>query len=778
MIITHWQDVGASRKEERDNTWPEFVDWLRTVPPLAVKNECPLIKLATFGDKRSRKGSLRTNDNMLTITGIEGDYDDKEMMPEEACAALENANVRGVIVTTHSHKPDAPRWRVLVPLSEAMLASERDRLIRRLNAVFGGKLANESATRSQSYFVGAALGGEYKVMPAFDDPEDGECIDELDELDALISEDEGGSGDAPAGDFDSVSVIDLADAIRSGDAYHESLVRLSAKRASAGMNEAAINSELRALMDASEGPRDERWESRRNDVERITRSAVEKFYREPVSPEAIEALSQSLRSTRPDAGWRIKPFDAEGTPDLSHDRLALDMSKAGFGRNARYVHAWGKWLFWDQSRWSVDERLIHLTLTREFLRVKADELIKWGERGAAKCEDTKAADKLVKWARENAKAIRQAPSVNSVESMARSNSDLVATADQFDTDLDLIGTPGGTVDLRTGELVEPERNHWITQHCAVTPAAPGTPAPQWHKFLDRVLDGDDELIRFVQRAAGYALTGHTVEHKLLFFYGTGRNGKSVFLNTLFAILGDYAKRAAAQTFLDSSTERHPTDLAGLQGARLVAGSELSPGKAWNESVVKDLTGGDVITARYMRQDFFDFKPQFTLFIAGNHQPSFRGIDEAIRARVVLVPFTQTIPKDERDPDLPGKLRDEWPAILRWMIEGATEWRRHGLDVPESVQAASDEYLDSEDMLGEFIEENVVQNGNPDAKVTVAAMYERFKQWQTQSGISQPWQKRAMTRALRERGYKTSRLSGNVAGYRGLSLASFEYCEVF
>lgn len=558
--------------------------------------------------------------------------------------------------------------------------------------------------------------------------------------------------------------LELQDQIKTAEAYHVPLIRLASKRAAGGMNERDIREELEALMQRSEGPRDERWQGHFDDLPRTVRGAMQ--YK-PETEADISNLFDWLEETKPEPGWHIVPFGVDNEPDLSHDTLALDLSKAGFKRDARYVHKWGKWLFWTGSRWQLDERLLHLTTTRDFLRAKAKKLTEWGDSKVLQATSDKDAEKLLKWVRENAKALRQANTVASVESMARSNSDLVATVEQFDSDPMLLGTPGGTVDLRTGDLKAAERNHWMTKHCSVTPAEPGQEAQLWDAFLDRVFDGNQELIDFLQRAAGYALTGHTTEHKLLFLYGTGRNGKSVFLNTIFDIMGDYAKRAPAQTFLDSAGERHPTDLAGLMGARLVAGSELPPGKAWNESIIKDLTGGDIITARFMRQDFFEYMPQFTLFIAGNHQPSFRGIDEAIRARVVLVPFTQTIPKEERDPELPQKLRAEWPNILRWMITGAVKWQEQGLNVPESVQAASDEYLESEDTLGEFISEHIDEAGM--GSVKVADLFERFTQWQRASGISQPWTKKAMTQAFRERGFEATRLTGGARGFRGVIL---------
>ncbi len=461
---------------------------------------------------------------------------------------------------------------------------------------------------------------------------------------------------------------------------------------------------------------------------------------------------------------------ADGHPDLSHDALARELSTvAGFSQDARYIPQWGQWLFWRNGRWEVDQKLYHITAVREFLHWKAKGLIRWANDKAPSLSD-KDAEKIVNFAHSNAKALRQAGNVNSVENLARSNADLVANVDQFDSDLMLLGTPGGTVDLRTGELLTAHREHWITKHTAITPAPAGTTAPLWSSFLNRIFDNDQELISFIQRAAGYALTGHTSEHKLMFAYGTGSNGKSVFLNTLFGIMADYARRAPAQTFLDSVNDRHPTDLAGLHGARLVVGSELPAGKAWNESIVKDLTGGDVITARKMRQDFFEYTPQFTLFIAGNHQPSFQGIDEAIRRRVVLVPFTQTIPEAERDPALPEKLKAEWPSILRWMIDGAIAWQQQGLGVPQSVRAASDEYLDFEDTLGEFIGEHLERA--PGKKATTAAIFERFSVWQRQNGIAKTWTKKAMTQALRERGFTTAKLSGGARGFRDMQLKPY------
>ena len=457
--------------------------------------------------------------------------------------------------------------------------------------------------------------------------------------------------------------------------------------------------------------------------------------RAPKERGAADRGSANLRTHDNSTADGAPRANASDDLDLSQDALASDLGLRSWDNNARHVASWGKWLFWTDTRWQVDERLDHLTRTRAYLRARAEELTDWAERKAPSLDAEKDGDgdKLRRWAKEQAKNMRSKNTVAAVESLARSNKASVASADAFDHDRLLLGTPGGTVDLRTGELRPAERGDMITKMTACAPADPGSQPARWLTFLHEIFDGDADLVAFMQRSAGYALTGLTTEHKLLFLYGTGRNGKSVFLNTLTYIWADYARRAAAETFLNTQGEKHSTGLAGLKGARLVAGSELPVGKTWDESVIKDLTGGDRMTARFMRGDFFDFDPQLTLMIAGNNQPSFRGVDEAIRARVVLVPFTVTIPPERRDKGLSDKLRGEGPEILRWAIDGALQWLDKGLDVPAKVAAASTEYMDDEDTLGQFLTDETA----PDAAgfVTSTDIHFRFGQWCEKQGLN-------------------------------------------
>lgn len=448
------------------------------------------------------------------------------------------------------------------------------------------------------------------------------------------------------------------------------------------------------------------------------------------------------------------PMPIIGIPkklDLSQDELALNLGRSGFDQDAKFVASQELWYFWTGNHWQQDNRLEYLTRIRTFLRKTAKEVATAdGSPGSAGTQ--RRIDQL----KSNA-------SVAAVASLARANPASVADADSFDRDHILLGTPAGAVDLRTGALRPGRREDLISRLTTCGPARAGASPERWLRFLDEIMAGDKDVIAFLQRACGYALTGSTREHKLLFLHGSGRNGKSVFLNTLLNLWGDYGRRVAASTFLSATTERHPTDIAGLRGARLAIASELPRGKTWDEAIIKDLTGGDRMTARFMRQNFFEFDPQLTLMIAGNVQPSFRGIDAAIRSRVVLVPFSVTIPPERQDRSLEDTLRSEGPEILRWCIEGALEWQRCGLDVPKILLKASQKYFDDEDIVGQFLSDQVVED--PWAFTSGPDLALRFNCWAESQGLSR-WSQRSIVKELKGRGYTEGR-SSCARGLRGL-----------
>lgn len=331
----------------------------------------------------------------------------------------------------------------------------------------------------------------------------------------------------------------------------------------------------------------------------------------------------------------------------------------------------------------------------------------------------------------------------------------------------MLNTPNGTVDLRTGAIRPHNPADHLTKIAAVSP---GGECPIWLAFLNRVTASDKELQAFLKRVMGYALTGSTRDHALFFAHGSGGNGKGVFLNTMTRLLGDYATVAPMETFTATASDRHPTDLASLRGARLVSAQETEEWRRWAEAKIKILTGGDPISARFMRQDFFTFQPQFKLVIAGNHKPSLRAVDEAIRRRFHLIPFVVNIPASERDPELPEKLKSEWPGILAWAIEGCLEWQRIGLQPPAVVREATEKYLSEEDSFALWIDECCEVDQK--AKETSAALFASWNAWAERNGEA-TWTKKRFSQAMEQRGFEAFRTK-DARGHVGLHLTPMDY----
>jgi putative DNA primase/helicase len=288
-----------------------------------------------------------------------------------------------------------------------------------------------------------------------------------------------------------------------------------------------------------------------------------------------------------------------------------------------------------------------------------------------------------------------------------------------------------TINLGTMEEYEPRREDYITKEMGCPWAPKGTSCPLFLSFLYKIMGGDKELVGYLQRVCGYCLTGSIKEHAMFFLYGAGSNGKSVFVGVLRGVFGDYHKTAPIEAFTASSTIQHCTDMAGLMGARLVTAVETEEGRVWAEAKIKAITGGDEISARFMRVDFFEFTPQFKLMIAGNHKPSLRTVDVAIRRRLQLIPFNVTIPKAEQDLDLPEKLRAEYSAIARWMIDGCEIWMKEGLNPPQAVIDATNLYFEAEDSIGTWIAERCECKAT--YQDTHAKLFASWKSWADLAG---------------------------------------------
>lgn len=472
--------------------------------------------------------------------------------------------------------------------------------------------------------------------------------------------------------------------------------------------------------------------------------------------ETVAAIENGIRA------GKLKPLQPKvmtakssvSSIDLSHDALARDLGSAGFDENALFVPSWNKWVFWDQNKWLKDDQLKNLTLIRKYVSQRALDITALAELEAASLKRD-AGDILLRWAKSEARKLKNLNTIKSIETLARANDGRVMPPDRFDANPFLLGTPDGTVDLTTGILRPAAQDELITKLTACGPADFEDVPKLWLKFLHRIFEGDQDTIDFIQRLAGYALTGSTKEHKLFFLHGGGRNGKSVFHNTLNKIWQDYSCDAPAELFMTSNFPQHPTGLAGLQGARLVIGSEIPKNATWNEAEIKKLTGGDRIPARYMRGDFFTYDPQLTLIIAGNDKPQLAGVNSAIRARLTLIPFNVQIPKEEQNLNLEAELAAEGPQILRWAIEGAVQWQRTGLRVPASILAASNAYLDDEDLIQNFIMEETITD--PNLKSKTLDVYNRFKAWCIAGGSPAP-KRKDFIREMATRGWTQTRQS--------------------
>lgn len=435
----------------------------------------------------------------------------------------------------------------------------------------------------------------------------------------------------------------------------------------------------------------------------------------------------------------------EGVDWETEDGLATAFTRR-YGDDWRYCSLWGKWLVWTGVRWNHDQLLYVTHLSRGICRA-----------ASFKAETPRQKTKLA-----------SSSTIASVEKIARSDPKHAATADEWDADVWALNTPGGVVDLRTGNLRAHRREDRMTKVTTATPRGRnGEGCPSWLAFIGDITGGNTDLAAYLQQMAGYALTGSTQEHALFFLYGTGANGKSVFVNTLATILGDYAVNAAMDTFMETRADRHPTDMAGLRGARFVAAIETEQGRRWAESKVKNLTGGDKISARFMRQDFFEFFPQFKLFVAGNHKPAIRNIDEAMKRRLHLIPFTITVPPERRDKHLQQKLLAERDGILAWAIQGCLDWQRLGrLQPPQQVLDATEEYFEAEDALGRWLDERCEREIN--AKTLTAELFNDWKQWADSAGEFVGSQRR-FSDLLITRGVEKWRNTAGLRGFRGVNL---------
>ena len=371
---------------------------------------------------------------------------------------------------------------------------------------------------------------------------------------------------------------------------------------------------------------------------------------------------------------------------------------------------------------------------------------------AAQLPEGNARTTLVKHALQSEAAKR----IKWLVELAQSEPGIPLSIEKLDANPWLLSCLNGGINLRSGKLLPHDRDSLCTKQVPVE-FDPEAKCPTWKAFLNRIMGGNNHLIRFLQRAVGYSLTGITTEQVLFILYGTGANGKSTLVETVRSLLGNYGQQSEFETFLVRKNGGGPrNDIARLKGARFVSAAEGEPGCRLSESVVKQVTGGDKITARFLYQEHFEFTPEFKLFLVSNHKPRIVGTNEAIWRRIRLVPFTVTIPRSERDPQLLDKLRRELPGILAWAVRGCLKWQEKGLGEPSEVADATSEYRLEEDFLAAFLADKCIADTKG---VAYAGMlYEVYGSWCKEKG-EEPCHAKMFGGELRSRGYVSDKKRG-------------------
>ncbi|USY31717.1 phage/plasmid primase, P4 family [Bacillus velezensis] len=430
------------------------------------------------------------------------------------------------------------------------------------------------------------------------------------------------------------------------------------------------------------------------------------------------------------------------------------------GKNIRYCNELD-WLIWNGKMWEEDSKRQIEALTAQTLRAI------YGEAKAT--EDGYRKKQLNDWAK---KCERRNIRMNTI----LDTRPMVAVRKQdLDSHKYLFNCENGVIDLKTGELLPHDRDFLFTKISSVA-YQKDADCPNWKAFLESIFIDEQgqpnyEIINFMQKAIGYSLTGDTTEQVMFFLFGNGRNGKSTFINTVQQLLGDYGRQTNSDTFIKKKNDSSiNNDIARLDGARFVSAVESEEGQQLSESLVKQITGGEKMSARFLRQEYFEFTPEFKVFFTTNHKPIVKGSDEGIWRRIRLVPFTVTIPKEKVDKKLPQKLAAEMPGILRWAVEGCLKWQKEGLKEPEVIRKATEGYREDMDILGPYMSERCVVH--PSAKIEAKELYKDYKNWCYENDEIE-LKNRAFYRQIEIRGFKKENGAKNKVFFYGIGLNKYQ-----
>lgn len=451
----------------------------------------------------------------------------------------------------------------------------------------------------------------------------------------------------------------------------------------------------------------------------------------PFAP--VEAYEQATAPSGGESdGLRFSAMGFDDTDMANARRIA-----EAYGSIIRWTPQAG-WLVWDNTRWIRDEGDVRIqALAKERLKAIYSEI-------------ENAPDQKAMFTHARRSQSRRA--IDNAIALTRSERGIAADLTDFDTDPWLLNVANGTLDLRTGQLRPHDRANQITKLAPVEYDANAS-CELWGAFLSRITDRNDDLYGYMRRSAGYYLTGLVSEQVLQFLFGAGANGKSVLCSIIEALLGDYAIVCSPEMVMARRNAGIPNDIARLRGVRLAMMNETNQGSRFDEAKLKDLTGGDKLSARFLQKEFFDFHPTHKLVIRGNHKPTINGTDEGIWRRLHLIPFLVQIPEGERDRQLTDKLRTELPGILAWAVRGCQEWQSEGLKPPACITEAVREYRSESDTLGRFIEEccEVLLLGD----VRSSDFLKRYREFAEAAG-ERAMQSKDLPAEMQRRGFKWKR----------------------
>jgi P4 family phage/plasmid primase-like protien len=774
-----------------DTTWENVIKTLSNPPSYASKAECALFNFAVFGEARNDRGNLRHNNNVLECYGVVGDYDGEQVSVDEAVSRLRGLRIEAVVYTSPTHTPDKPRWRVVVPFRSAHSPALHATYVDLLNGALGGILNAESWTLSQCYYFG-------RVTEHFrcEHVATGTCLD--DALIGMLVAPVGKPGSMPERDrlrdqaprqpveVTDETMVDLSSALdylaEHTERANDRALWIETGHALASLKGTPYGEEAFELWDTfsqasskyNEAEMPDRWDGLRAD--RITHASIFHWaqaagWRNPRASEITRAVDVFHVQDPSTAEQQARLVEIEERMEhLAQPEFALttwdDVGNANLLRNLtdgnlRYVVDLEKWIVWDGERWTMDHdgslALAQARRVGNYYKSRAEQ----EEEAARQAGDEKerksriaTVNTLTKWSAQCWTNHR----LSSMLHQLRSDLAVRTSSDKLNANPWLIGVQNGVVDLKTGTLRPAAREDLITRRAAVA-FDPDAPCPLWEKTVCEITgtpipaEKDEEgtvipgtvgrftprpeMVQYLQRCAGYWLTGSIAEHVMFFFYGPPGGGKNLLLDVMHEVVGDYATTIDTDALMTSgrvsSRDAATPTIASLEEVRAAFGSETKPEQHWDEKTIKWLTGDAHLTARRPHGQKVDFRNTGKLICYGNHAPKFNSTEYAMHGRIHTIPCLRqwnrptTQMYDPALPDGDKTLLDrirakELPGVLAWMVRGCVGYLANGLQAPADVAQATQAYVAKQGRIGQWVEtlERVpVEDGTPAAQLLEA-----------------------------------------------------------